>query len=157
MKKIRKLVKEQSGSLYILTLIFLFLIVFTMLIFTEVLRVHDLKEHLDDEIYRASNLAIKTAMLDSYRIDSRSKFDEQVAIDYFYSYLKKDLELNSKGEQYQSNGDLVYNLVINEIYVNGDTVRMNIKATAYAKPLFNLWDNKWVIPLDILSRNIRTD
>lgn len=128
-----------------------------MIIGSEVMRVHDLKEHLEDEIYRASNLAIKTAMYDSYRIDSISKFDEQIAVEYFYSYLEKDLDLSSSMEKFQDNGDLAYKLTISDVSVNGDTVRMNVKAIAYAPTLFHLWDSQWEIPIDILSRNMRTD
>lgn len=157
MSKTRQIAKDERGSLYIFILIFLFLIICVMLITSEVMRVHDLKEHLDDEIYRASNLAIKTAMYDNYRIDSTSKFDEQVAVAYFKDYLKKDLGLNESYEKSADNGETAYKLVINSIDVNGDTVRMNVKATAYSKAMFNLWDQEWEIPIDILSRNIRTD
>ncbi|QIB69774.1 hypothetical protein Ami103574_10780 [Aminipila butyrica] len=156
-RKAWKLVKDEGGTLYILILVFLFLIICVMLVTSEVLRVHDLKAHLDDEIYRAANLSIKTAMYDSYRIDSTSKFDETVAVEYFYTYLKEDLHLNGSFEKLNDNGEIEYTLVINKVSVNGDTVRMNVRATAFSPTLFHLWEQKWEIPIDVLSKNIRTD
>lgn len=156
-KMLKKSSHDQRGSMFIGVILLVGLIVSLALIVSEVLRVYDLHEHLNDEIYRASNLAIKTAMHDSYRIDGVSKFDEKIAVDYFYSYLENDLKLNASSEKLEDDGDVAYKLVINSVEVNGDTVRMKVKATAYASPLFNLWNNKWEIPLEIVSRNIRTD
>lgn len=152
-----KLCRDEKGSSYLLILAFTFLILIFFIVGMEVSRVHDIREHIYDEMYRASNLAIKKAMYDSYRIDSSSKFDETIAKNSFEEYLLEDLNLTSSYEKLDEDGNEVYSLKIDDIKLDGDNARMEVKATVYAKPSFNLWSSNWEIPLNIKSRNIRTD
>lgn len=154
----KKLLTDKRGGMYIFMLLFLLFVVFAMIIGTEVARVYDIKQNLDDDIYRSANRAIKTAMYEEWRIDGVSKFNESTARSYFYQYLKEDLGLTSSLKKIE-NGLEVYQLVIDDLIVDGENARMTVKATAYADPLYlaKIYGQKWVIPIERKSRNIRSD
>lgn len=156
LSKVKALISDDRGELNILGAIFLAMLFIAMLVVHEVMVLHDLKEHLDDEIYRSANLAIKTAMYDSYRIDSTSKYNEEVAEAAFYKYLKENLVLDGNLCRYDEKGKLKYKVVLEKVVIDGESVRMRIKGRAYTDSTWNIFD-QWQIPFDILSRNMRTD
>lgn len=156
MMKIRFFMQDHRGSMQLSLIILLGIIVGIGGVVTEVLRVHGIQEHLSDELYRASNLAIKTAMYDSWRIDHISRFDEDTAMDAFYDYLQNELKLTANNEKIVD-GKVQYKLVVNNISVNGVAVRMHVEATAYSTPIFRFLDFQWELPINVTSRNMRVD
>lgn len=152
-KMIKNITKDEKGSLHIALLFVAIFIIAVALLVVEYFRVMGIHQHLDDELYRASNIAVKQAMYDSYMWDEKGKIDETIAIDAFYDYLVNDLGLNSNLEKFE-NQELVYTLVIKDMRVDSDKARMYVTATAYASPAFKMWDEKWEIPIKVMSRNI---
>lgn len=152
----KKFIQDSCGAMHITTLLICVIVAVVALGATEVFRVQGIHEHLQDELYRASNVAIKAAMYDSYRIDGVSRFDESKAVEAFYDYLYNDLGLNSSIEKWEQ-GELVYRLKISDIKVNGQTTRMTIDGVAYADTSFNLINQKWEVPVAVTSRNMRVD
>lgn len=152
----KKFINDSRGAMHITTILLCVLVALIALGTTEVFRVQGIHEHLQDELYRASNVAIKAAMYDSYRIDGVSKFDESKAVEAFYDYLYNELGLNSSFEKWEQ-GQLVYRLEISDIKVNGQTTRMTIEGVTYADTSFNLINQKWQVPVEVTSRNMRVD
>lgn len=152
----KKLLNCKKGSMHIALIFIVIFLLGAALIGIEIFRINGINQHLNDELYRATNLAVKTAMYDSWRQDHISKFDNAIAYEAFYDYLYNELKLNRNLEKYE-NGEEIYNLTINEMNIDGENVRMNVKATATAKSIFNFWSENWIVPIDVTSRNMRVD
>lgn len=149
----KKLLKDKSGDLNGFTILLFVMILVIALFLTEYMRVYDLQQHLNDELYRASNLAIKQATLDSYLWDRSSRIDEAVAFDEFYNYLNNDLGLNSALEKYED-GKLIYSLDIESITPDFDNARLEVHARVFADPAFFSFGLQWEFPIRVLSRRI---
>lgn len=152
----KKLLKSKNGSMHVMVIFITIFLLGGAMIGVEFFRIQSINQHLNDELYRAANLAVKTAMYDSWRQDHISKFDDDLARDAFYDYLYGDLQLDSNLEKYE-NGESVYSVKINEMNIDGENVRMNVKANVTVETLFNLWGDQWSVPIDVTSRNMRVD
>jgi len=149
--------QEKKGGSTLMTMFFCIIVLGIGLFLSDYFRAFTLQENLSDELYRASNLAIKTAMYDSYRIDSVSKYDEDVCYDAFYDYLHDDMNLNSRLEKYADDGELEYRLTINHMELDGDGTRLAIRATIYTPPrYFSQWFT-YEFSIRVKSRNMRID
>lgn len=133
----------------------IFFVVGSTLFLSERLNINGINDHLNNELNRAANLAIKEAMYDSERMDSISKFDEKVAYKAFYDYLYDDLQLDRSLRKY-SGEKLAYTVVIGDLHIDGNTARLYLKATAYVPSMFG-FGMDWQLPIDVRSRNMRVD
>lgn len=155
MDKLKEKLKEESGEVLVSTFILIAVLLALSLFIMDFLRVYTLQENISDDLYRASNLSIKTAMYDSHRIDGVSKYNEDVCRDAFYDYLYSDIGLNGSLELQDSDGGTIYRIDIEDIRLNGDTTRMQVEAKVYTKMMF--FPAEWEFPISVKSRNMRTD
>lgn len=149
-----KLIADRRGAMYtIVALSCVFLILIVMML-SEVLRVFDIRQHLHDELYRASNLAVKTAMLDSYMIDVEGRMNEVVAVTAISDYIRNDLGLNAAYEMLRD-GEIVYTLTILDIRPDGMEAQIEVDAIAFADfRFFRFLGQQWEVPVRVRSRNI---
>lgn len=152
---IRKLLNDKNGSMHLLLIFIICFMIGASLIVSEAFRINSINEHLNDELNRAANISIQAAMYDSYRQDVENKFNEESAEQNFYDYLYNEMQLDSHLRKYSS-GKLVYTVIINELNIDGETGRLNLKATAFVPSLFGFGQD-FEVPINITSRNIRVD
>ena len=154
MERLIKLINGKRGEMYILVAFVLILALAGALFVSEITRVFNLRQHLSDELYRAANLGVKTAMYDSYMWDSHGHLDEAAAVAAFYDYLRGHLGLNNALET-RGDGGLVYRVVILDIRADKTTARLEVDAVVFA-PLafFTMFGQEWEIPIRVVSRNM---
>jgi len=150
----KNLIADKRGAMYIIVaLSCVFLIMIAMLL-SEALRVFDIRQHLQDELYRASNVAVKTAMLDSFMWDAQGRMDEGLAVTAFNDYIRNDLGLNAAYEMWRG-GELIYTLVILDIRPDNAAAQIEVDAIAFADLCyFRFLGQKWEVPINVRSRNI---
>ena len=150
----KKLIRDKRGDMYIIVALSCVLLIMAVMILSEVLRVYDIRQHLHDELYRASNIAVKTAMIDSFMWDVEGRMDESAAVAAFNGYLHSDLGLNGALEMVRD-GEVVYRLNIIEIRPNGSAAALEVDAVAFADlAFFRFLGQQWEIPIRVVSRNI---
>ena len=151
---ISKLLKDKQGAMYTIVAMSCVFLIMTVMILSEVLRVYDIRQHLHDELYRASNIAVKTAMLDSFMWDTEGRMDEAAAVNAFYDYIHNDLGLNAALEMRQG-GEVVYTLVILDIRPDGGDAQIEVDTMAFADlRFFRFLGRQWEVPVRVRSRNI---
>lgn len=152
---LRKLLKCRNGSMHIMLIFIIFFAMGALCFISEALHINGINDHINDELNRAANLAIKEAMYDSYRIDYVGKFNEELAITGFYDYLYDEMGLDNSLRKYNE-GRLAYTIEIKELNIDGDTTRLNLKAITFVPSLFG-FGMDWQLPIDVTSRNMRVD
>ena len=89
-----RLWKDTKGDLVFGTIIVLIIMMVMGILCGEYIKVHGVYDHVEMGINRAANLAIKTAMYDSYRQDYANQFDPAAASSSFYEYLGECVDLS---------------------------------------------------------------
>jgi len=151
-----RLIRDNKGDLAI----WLFLITFVLLtvagIVIEVLRVHNVYEHVQSELGRAVNTAVEYAIDDDSRIDEITRMDTLVATSQFYDYLYNELELTSGLAKIGGDGKTAYSLSISSLSVTDSAPRMVVTGTVTVNSIFGyLTDVK--AGFTITNRAVRTD
>lgn len=150
----KKLIKDNRGDMYAVVALSCVFLIMVVMILSEVIRVFDIREHLNDELYRAANISVKTAMLDSFMWDREGRMDETVAVNSFNDYLRNDLGLNARLEMVRG-GEVIYELKIIDMRPDGDNARLEVDAIAFADmQFFRFLGQRWQIPIKVVSRNI---
>lgn len=136
----------------------LFLFVFIVItVFTvEYYRMYTIKEYIDDEMSRAVNIAVDTAMLDEYRQVHISFIDVATAKKAFDDYIHNEMKLNSSNERFDD-GKFQYRLIINEEVVEASPAKYTVKGILRMRPILleNLAPVDIDIPFKQTSRNQR--
>jgi len=150
----KTLIKDKKGAMYIIVAFSCVFLIFVVMLILEVLRVYDIRQHLHDELYRASNIAVKAAMLDSFMWDKQGRMDEVLAVNTFNDYMRNDLGLNAAFEM-RKEGETVYNLIILDIRPDRNAAQLTVEAIAFADMrFFGFVGQQWEIPISVRSRNI---
>lgn len=156
MPKEKNLLTDRRGELIFGVLGFIALLLLLTIVFGEIFKANSMYDKLDDQLNRGVNLAVKTAMYDSYRQDKKNKMDVDVAKREFYNYLHDDMKLNNALEKL-SDGQkpYAYKLVIKDVQMDKDA-RMTVKAAVYV-PIMGMPGMQWDLPITVKSRNMRVD
>lgn len=157
-RKKQNLLTDRRGELIFGVLGFFALLLLLTIIFGEIFKANSMYDQLDDQLNRGVNLAVKTAMYDSYRQDKKNKMDVDVAKREFYNYLHNDMKLNNALEKLSAGQEpYAYKLIIKDQDVKvDDNARMTVKATAYV-PIMGMASMQWELPITVKSRNMRVD
>lgn len=156
MNKVKKIVKNSHGSMYLMTLGIVVFMLFISIIVIEILRVNSIQNNLEYELQRAINIAVEEAMYDTYRQDKLGRLDVARAKIIFYDYLKNDLMLNAELEKYKDD-DKIYFLEINSLNATDNPAKLQVKGTAKIKSVFTFLQTEIEVPFSISSRNRRLD
>lgn len=137
----------------------LFLIVFTVItVFTiEYYRIYTIKEYVDDEMSRAVNIAVDTAMFDEYRQVHISFIDINTAKETFDDYIHNEMKLNRRNERFDNNGNFQYQLIIKDETIEESPAKYTVKGTLRMRPVLleKLVPVNIDIPFKQTSRNQR--
>ena len=139
--------KAFSGIGFILA-IFMFGI--ALFITMEYYHIFTTKESVDIDVSRALNISVDLAMQDIDWIQHNSVMDTTKAEKEFKSYLINDMGLNSNYEKYDSNGEFLYQIIIDETKIQR-TIRM--KPVTVRSVLPETFD----VPFSEESKNTRYD
>jgi len=153
--------------MYVLVLLFMSVLAIVILLVTEIMRIHTIAAHVETEMSRAINIAVETAIDDTWRIDmgkdlgseTANVMDITVAKSDFNSYLYKSIGLtktSSYPETYTlySGGKPLYRI---ELAINATSVPPYFEAsgTVYIRSLFTFIAKEAQVPFRIRSRNKR--
>ena len=152
----KKLLKDRSGSMYMIVVLFMALIGLVILIVTEIMRIHSIASHVETELSRAVNIAVEAAMYDSWRMDKYGELDPAVARNEFYNYLYADLGLNGSHEMHNG-GDRIYRIQFTGVTTEAIPPRMEAKGTVHIRSLFSFILPETEVPFSVRSRNRRID
>jgi len=125
------------------------------------MRAFTVQEEISYELYRGINIALKDAMLDSYRIDSESKYDEMTVKSSFQGFLTSDMGYSKAGNTYSKDvGSESYQIAIESFstsYANGNP-QAEVDATVTIDSwFFKKAGMKWNLPMHLKSKNQRTE
>lgn len=153
----RQLLKNKAGSMLPLMLVIIFVLMSVSLVIGEIYLSYSLQGYIEYELQRAVNIAVESAMKDSYRQDYEGRLDADKTEETFYHYLYSYLGLNSQLEKLV-NGELKYKLEISAITKTEAPPKFLIKGKLTAKSdLAFLLGKDIEIPFEIASKNVRTD
>lgn len=115
--------KAFSGIGFILA-IFMFGI--ALFITMEYYHIFTTKESVDIDVSRALNISVDLAMQDIDWIQHNSVMDTTKAEKEFKSYLINDMGLNSNYEKYDSNGEFLYQIIIDETKIQRTPAKFKV-------------------------------
>lgn len=116
------------------------------------------KEHIEQELNRALNIAVAMSMQDTYRRDHISYVDTTIANSTFDEYLHNEMGLNSS-LQHMVDGKLQYAITIRTLSIEDTPPRMTLTATLHVpnQMLADLVNVQLDLPLSVASRNQRIE
>jgi len=153
---VKKLLKDRSGEMYMILLLFMAVLGIVIVLVTEVMRVHSVASHVETEMSRAVNVAVEEAMKDSWRMDKYGELNTASARAMFYSYLHNDLGLTA-GLEMPGVGGTVYRIRFSSVDVTAVPPQVEVKGTVYIRSLFSFILPETEIPFIAKSRNRRID
>lgn len=155
-KQIKKLLCDKQGKMYVGVFLFLALVLFIAFLCAETMKLYDMQEYTKEQVYRSCNIAVKEAMLDSYRLDGESRISEDTVKANFYESLERDMGLNSNLEKY-NDGKKIIEIVIEEINVDENNARMEVKGKIITGSVFEFAKREIALPFKVKSKNMRLD
>lgn len=145
----------KTGSAGVSLLIFMLVIMAFATVVGEYMRIHTIQTKVEQQLIQASNIAIETAMHDSYRQDHEGYIDYQVAYDAFYSYLYYEMGLDSSLRLYGNDGELLYQLECGNLGLMETPPAVTFECTLRAHSIFSFFTDDIVVPFNIRSKNAR--
>ena len=125
-------------------ILFLFVFCIITVLTVEYYRIYTVKEYIDDEMSRAVNIAVDTAMLDEYRQVHVSFINIDTAKKTFNDYLYNEMQLNSANERFD-NGKFQYRLIIEDTVIEESPAKYTVKGTLQMRPILL----EKLVPIDI--------
>lgn len=151
--------KKAFSGIGFIVFVFIFAIIATLSI--EYYRIFTIKESVSTEISRALNISVDTAMQDVDWIQHNSVMNTSIAEAEFKKYLEDSMELNQYYERYDSNGDFMYQIIIDSQQIEESPARYSIKGKIRLQPAmirkFFADGYKFDIAFSQTSRNTRYD
>lgn len=153
-----KYFKSKKGMVFSLWLILISMfIIFGALSYYEYSNVITTGDKINKHLDRATNGAVRKAMLYNYRQDHISKIDTDIAMQEFYDYFVSIVGMNSN---MSFERDAVeYTLMINNINLQSEPPVFEVIGTLEISPLYlkNIVPIKIDIPVKGKARNLRFD
>ena len=148
--------KAFSGIGFILA-IFMFGI--ALFITMEYYHIFTTKESVDIDVSRALNVSVDLAMQDIDWIQHNSVMDTTKAEKEFKSYLINDMGLNSNYEKYDSNGEFLYQIIIDETKIQRTPAKFKVSGRIRMKPVTvrSVLPETFDVPFSEESKNTRYD
>lgn len=139
--------------------IFVFVIIATLSI--EYYRIFTIKQNIDDEISRGLNISVISALQDIDWINRDSVMDCDIAQAEFESYLIDTMGLNRYNQKYDSNGNFMYQIIIEDEILQESPAKYEVTGSIRMTPgiIENFMPEGYTfdIPFRLESQNVRTD
>jgi hypothetical protein len=151
--------RERRRGSYAVTLAVLALVMMMLTaLFSEYMRLHALRNRVETEIERAANIAVESAMHLGERQDHEATLiSREDARKYFVNYLRNDLGLSGMGEFLTQEGELIYRLEGMKLDISEDPPRLAFGCTVRIPSMFSFFTTDALIPLEVISREQRTE
>lgn len=145
-----------SGIGFILAMFIFFIVLF---ITTEYYNIFTIKESVDMDISRALDVSVNLAVKDIDWIKHNSVMDTEKAKDEFQKYLLNDMNLNSRYEKYSDDGELVYQIFIDDMTLQKTPAKFEVSGRIRMKPvtLRSVLPESFDVPFSAESKNTRYD
>ena len=139
-------------------IVFLLIFLVVLSVTVEFGRAVFVKDHVEQDLNRALNIAVAMSMKDEYRRDHISSIDTAVADTAFQEYLHDEMALNAS-LQHVMDGQLQYAITIRTLSIEETPPRMTLTATLHIpnQMLTDLVNVQLDLPLTISSRNQRIE
>lgn len=157
----QKLRERKGDGSNLMTIALAIFIIGTGVFLCDYMRAFSMQEEISYELYRGINIAMKDAMLDSYRIDSESIYEEAVVEKSFTEYLQTDMGFSKRGNTYTKiDGNDTKTLTLEDFstsYSNKNPqaeAKLNLQIDSW---FFKKAGMKWDLPIRIKTKNQRTE
>lgn len=151
--------KKAFSGIGFIVFVFVFAIVTTLSI--EYYRIFSLKESVETEISRALNISVDTAMQDIDWIQHNSVMNTDIAEAEFKIYLTEDMGLNNYNIKYDSDGNFLYQLIIDDELIQRSPAKYSIEGNIRMQPAIirKFFPDGYTfdVPFSQSSRNTRYD
>ena len=153
-KKLKR-IKSDCGFATLSYLLVSVMVLGLVMLLLEFYRIYTVKQNLDIELSRAVNIALDLSMMDIYRRDHELELDVGDAIDSFYSYLHNELKLDGNLINRDASGNEVFELVIDDLFIQGSPPVIRLRASILIKPTYfgNMYLSKIKFPVRAASHN----
>lgn len=151
-----QILKNRKGDTFVFIIILVFLILTLTAILIEYYRMESLYQQVEYVLQRGVNSAVEYAMRDEYRRDGDNLLDTAAAEEALYTYLHKDMGLDSGLNKYVD-GEWVYELEIKNIQATESPPRLTFTGVLRTHSIFSLLPGEVRLPFSISSINTRTE
>jgi hypothetical protein len=157
--EMKKILRDQRGGVVLLFTFLITAILTTYLVAMEYFSVAEKQDRIITEMERASNIAVEYAMIDDARSYNLSKINTDTAKNQFDTYFKERLGLTPDYKLYDSNGELVYQVIFDEFSFDGEAPKISMRGKT--RITLRLVNNYILVPIDIpfkvVTRNVNTN